>query len=156
MIKPGWINVDMQKAPGVDKSFDFDFFPYPFKANTFDYILVDNVLEHLEDPFKVMNELWRISKNNAIIEIRVPHCKNLVAFNDPSHKHYFNARSFEILCDLNSTYKINPENKFEIVSISKKSGRIKKLIPYRIRELLENTLNGIFIEIIAKIKVLKK
>jgi len=72
-IKKGkeWINVDIQKAEGRDKSFNFDKFPYPFKDNEFDYILVDNVLEHLKNPRKVILEFWRISKPNAIIEVIV-------------------------------------------------------------------------------------
>lgn len=154
-IYPGWINADIQKSEGVDKSFDFNVFPYPFKKETFDYILVDNVLEHLDDCYKVIDELWRIAKPNATIEIRVPYCHNLVAFNDPGHKHFFNARSIELLCDVNSTYSLNPSKKFEIISLKKTSGRFKKIIPYKIRELLDNTFHGMFIEIITKIRVKK-
>jgi len=68
-IKKGWVNVDGQRGPQVDKSFNFAKFPYPLRNNEFDYILVDNVLEHLEDPHKVLDELHRISKKNGLIEI---------------------------------------------------------------------------------------
>jgi len=87
-IKRGWVNVDIQKGEGIDKSFDFNKFPYPFKDNTFDYILVDNVLEHFDDPRKVVEELWRISKPDAIIEVKVPYYHSAGAYNDIGHKHF--------------------------------------------------------------------
>lgn len=72
-IKKGWINVDIQKNKKIDKSFDFNNFPYPLKSNSYDYILLDNVLEHLLYPDKTIYELCRMIKNGGIIEIIVPH-----------------------------------------------------------------------------------
>ena len=157
-IKPkekGWVNVDIQKGNGIDKSFDFNKFPYPFKANTFDHIYIDNVLEHLDDIPKVMDELWRICKNNAIIKIIVPYWNHSVAYNDPTHKHYFNIRTFEIICDYDSAYKLKPKKKLELIKIEKIPGKIKGKIPRPILNFLDKFLHSIFIEINAKIKVRK-
>ncbi|GAG37131.1 unnamed protein product, partial [marine sediment metagenome] len=63
----GWDNVDIQKSKGIFKNFDFNCFPYPIYKNSYDYILVDNILEHLLFPKKVLLELHRICKKNAII-----------------------------------------------------------------------------------------
>ena len=155
-IKEGWINVDIQKGKGVDKSFDFNKFPYPFKTNTFDYVLIDNVLEHLDNIHKVMNELWRICKKGAIIEIFVPYWNHSVAYNDATHKHYFNTRAFEILCDYEETYKLKPTGKLELIKVKRIAGNIKERIPRPILNFLDKFLHGIFIEINTKIKVKNK
>lgn len=94
-IKEGYINVDRIAFLGVDKVVDLNKIPYPFKANTFELIEMDSVLEHLDDVPKVMEELYRICKNNAIIKIIVPHFASLSVHIDPTHKRgmsygYFN------------------------------------------------------------------
>ena len=91
----GFINVDFIKREGVDVVHDLETFPYPFKSNTIDYILMDNVLEHLKDTIKVMEELHRISKPNAIIEIIVPHYSSCMALSHITHKRYFGSGIFD-------------------------------------------------------------
>ena len=67
--KNGYINLDLLKLPNVDVVHDLNQFPWPFKKNEFDEILCDNVLEHLNDTIKPIEELWRITKNKGIIKI---------------------------------------------------------------------------------------
>jgi len=55
-------------------------------------------MEHLENVQKTLEELWRISKPNAIIIIRVPHFASLGAFVDPTHKRFFTYYSFDYYC----------------------------------------------------------
>jgi len=66
------INVDYKKWKKEVKIVDLNKQPYPFKDNTFDYVYADNVLEHLQDLFKIFNELHRICKYGAIIEVTSP------------------------------------------------------------------------------------
>lgn len=42
----------------------------PFEDNKFDFIIIDNVLDHCEDPDKVFSEMKRTIKNNGIIYFR--------------------------------------------------------------------------------------
>ncbi len=49
-IRSEHLNVDVQKGNGIDKVFDFNKFPYPLKADQFDYVFINNVLEHLLFP----------------------------------------------------------------------------------------------------------
>lgn len=93
-IMPDCINVDKDKFPGVDKVHDLDKFPYPFKDNQFEEVHCHQVLEHVEDVFKVMGEIWRISKPGALVCIDVPHFSGLNAVTDVSHKHFFSSASF--------------------------------------------------------------
>ncbi len=44
-------------------------FPYPFKDNSFDVIFCLQTLEHLENPFRALEEMKRISKNDIVLGI---------------------------------------------------------------------------------------
>jgi len=94
-IKLGFVNLDSVKLPGVDIVHNLDKYPWPLKNNTFDYIISISTLEHLDNLIKVMEEIHRISKKGAIIEIKVPHFSSMGAFKDPTHKHFFTYYSFD-------------------------------------------------------------
>ena len=96
-----WVNVDFIKGKGIDVVHNLEKFPYPFKDNSIDYILMDNILEHLEDTIKVMEELYRICKLKAIIEIMVPHYSSAGAFSSLTHKRFFGSQSFNDLEESN-------------------------------------------------------
>ena len=152
----GWVNVDIQKGNGVDKSFDFNEFPYPFKDNTFDYVLVDEILEHLDDPKKVLNELWRICKSNATMRIVVPYCHCLSAFNDIEHKHYFNMRTITLLVHPKRDYKLKSGGKFSIVKLDLLPTRLGKLVqPRELRNAVSKVFGNICGRVEAVLKVIK-
>ena len=71
--KEGYVGVDALNLPGVDVVHDLDFIPYPFEDNAADDIWMDNTLEHLANPLKVMEEIYRISKNGANVVVGVPY-----------------------------------------------------------------------------------
>jgi ubiquinone/menaquinone biosynthesis C-methylase UbiE len=155
-ILKGWINADIQKSPKIDKSFDFNEFPYPFDSNTFDYIFSDNVLEHLDDPKKVLNELWRLSKKNGIIKIIVPYYHSMGAFNDVNHKHFFNERSIEILIHPQEGYEIKNENKFKIRKLELVPSKLGKFIyPKKIRYIVGRLIADINCQIDVELEVIK-
>ncbi|RME81353.1 MAG: class I SAM-dependent methyltransferase [Planctomycetota bacterium] len=85
--KKGFVNLDINPNLPVDIVHDLNEFPYPFGDNEWDYIECDHVLEHLEDPFRVMKELHRILKPEGILIIRVPHFSR--GFTHPEHKRGF-------------------------------------------------------------------
>lgn len=94
-IKEDFENVDVVPYEGVDKEFDFNKPPYPYKDNTFDEIYAFHILEHLEDFHRTISELARISKNGAVWYIKAPFFLNTKYFGDPSHKIPFSIRSFD-------------------------------------------------------------
>ena len=155
-IRQGWVNCDMQKHPNIDKTFNFETYPYPFKANSFDYILLDNVLEHMVHPLNVLDELHRISKNGTLIKIIVPYFNCAGAYNDITHYHYFNRRTFEVMFSQNSCYDLNKEKKFKIHTLKLEPTLIGKFIPSFMRELISMFIGTIIGSIDCEIKVLKK
>ena len=97
----GWINADLSDKDiygnkiKVDVKHNLEKFPWPFKDNEFDAILMEHVLEHLNNLEKVMKELKRISKNKAKIKIIVPNFSCNLAYRDPTHVHYFTLESID-------------------------------------------------------------
>ncbi len=144
-ILKGYINVDIQYGEGIDKSFDFDKFPYPFEDNTFDFILLDNVLEHLEDPKAIMNELHRICKKSGIVRIIVPHFNNSGAFNDYTHKHYFNLRSLENL--ISTRYTVNKKIGWKIIKRYLKPTFLGIIFPQKLLRKLAWVLGNLVLTI---------
>jgi len=155
-IFEGWTNVDIVNLKGVDKAFDFDIFPYPLKENTFDYVLIDGVLEHCIYPRKVLEELRRVCKNDAIIKINVPYVNSRSAYYDLEHCHFFNRWTFTNLdkVHLRDTEE-NPERRFEVIKNEARPQRFLKWIPRPILNLLAVPFNSIFVDIDAEIKVIK-
>lgn len=94
-IKKGYANLDSVKLPGIDKVHDLNKFPWPFKDNEFDEIYASHVLEHLDSIIKPIEEIWRISKNNARIRIEVPIFPSVWAAADPTHKQFFTYMTFD-------------------------------------------------------------
>lgn len=103
-IKKDFVNLDVIKLPGVDIVHNLNKYPWPFKENEFEYIYCDNVLEHLEDIIKPIEEIWRISKPKAKIKIIVPIFPSVWSFCDPTHKSvytYFTFNYFRLEDGLN-------------------------------------------------------
>jgi len=104
-IRKDFLNVDFEKFPGVDLVYDLNKLPYPFKSNSFSKIVLRSILEHLEDPYRVMKELYRIAKPKAIISIRVPHFSSNNVWEDIQHKRGYGLAAFTNK-DLSDKFKL--------------------------------------------------
>jgi len=92
--RDGFIGVDIIPLDGVDVVHDLNHFPYPFESDTTSEVWMDNILEHLDKPLEVMNEIFRICINHAIITISVPYFRSFYAFVDPTHCNFFSVEYF--------------------------------------------------------------
>lgn len=115
----GAIGLDINPKTCPDIVHDLNEFPYPFVDSTFEEIYVDNVLEHLNDVIKVMEELHRIARPGAQIKIDVPYFRAHWAFIDPTHKHFFTTQSFAYFDPDHTFNKLYPYSsaKFKIQRI---------------------------------------
>ena len=88
-ILKNFVNVDKYDYYKPDIVHDLEKFPYPFEENSVDEILLSHVLEHIgqnPDIFNsIIKEFYRICKNNALIDIRVPHPRHDDFISDPTH-----------------------------------------------------------------------
>ena len=93
----GFIGVDLSFKPGVDIVADLNQ-TFPFPDNSVDFVRAHDTIEHLSDRIHTMNEIWRICKPNAQIDIRVPSTDGRGAFQDPTHISFWNINSFQYYC----------------------------------------------------------
>jgi predicted SAM-dependent methyltransferase len=105
---PGYIGLDVFAGADVDVVHDFNCFPYPFADSTFDEIVCNSSLEHVDEFLKTVVELHRIAKSNAIIKIFCPHYSSADAYRDPTHKTFFAYTTFNTFAE-GSSY-ISPYN----------------------------------------------
>ena len=85
--KEGYINIDWNKVEKADVYQDLNNLPYPFEDNSFDEVYAQHILEHLDRPFAIIEELHRILKPNGLLHIKVPHCSR--GFTHAEHQHGF-------------------------------------------------------------------
>jgi SAM-dependent methyltransferase len=90
----GALGVDHVALPGVDVVHDLLAPPYPLPGRSADEVLLHHVLEHTEDPVRVMEEVWRIARPKGRVRIRTPHFSGLYAWKDPTHRRAFTSESF--------------------------------------------------------------
>jgi hypothetical protein len=92
--REGWTTIDIN--PESDIVHDLNKYPWPVKDNSCDSMLMSHILEHLDNPLKAMHEAYRIARNGAIMEIRVPWWKTDM-FSDPVHIRWFKPMWFRKL-----------------------------------------------------------
>lgn len=112
--KEGYVNLDYISHLKPDVVHDLNEYPYPFPDNRFKLIEADHVLEHLENPFRVMKELHRILANGGKLIIKVPHFSR--GFTHAEHKRGF---------DVTFPYYFNPSFKGGYVGVRLELKNIK-------------------------------
>ena len=89
-VRPGYVNVDTVRLPGVDVIHDLNE-PLPFTTNTVDTVVCLNVIEHIRDVESFIREVHRVLKPGGWAEIVTPHFSHADAWTDPQHVHAFGA-----------------------------------------------------------------
>lgn len=85
----GYLNVDMSPECQPDLICDLEVLPWVWPDNSVDAVRFNHSLEHLGQQSAVflgmMKELYRVCRNDAIIEIGVPHPRHDNFIGDPTH-----------------------------------------------------------------------
>lgn len=95
--KPGAIGLDKRPAPHVDVVHDLNVYPYPLPDDEFDWIEASHILEHVDRPLQLLNELHRVAKNGATIRVITPHYASQLSYGDFEHYHHFGYVTFRTL-----------------------------------------------------------
>ena len=74
---------------GADVVHDLNCIPWPFADDTFEEVHAYDVLEHLEDVVRALEEIHRVSRHGATVHVTVPHFSSANAFTDVTHRHWF-------------------------------------------------------------------
>ena len=96
---PGAVNVDVTPAGKPDVVHDLNVRPWPFETSSFHDVYAYDVIEHLEDVMKTVEEIHRVCRPGGILNVIVPHFSSDEAFTDPTHRHYFGSRTFDYMVD---------------------------------------------------------
>lgn len=131
-VREGYVNLDVKKSPGIDVVHNLDKYPWPFKNNEFEEVYCNNILEHLNDIIKPIEEIWRISKNKAIVKVIVPIFPSVGAFADPTHKQYFTYMTFDYF---------RPEDGLNYYSKARFKIKKKKIIFSKYLKFMEPIVN---------------
>jgi len=145
--KKGWVNVDILKSIRADKYFDLNKTPYPFKDNEFEEVLMRMVLEHLNEPIKILKEIIRITKDKGNIVVIVPHAMSYANLTDLQHKTNFTENSF----NPNLLKEYDLDNLKLIKTGFSYDNAWKKMIPFK--KVLKIFLSGIYENLIFEFKV---
>jgi len=109
------VDIDISRVKRLEKKFkivkhDLNKFPYPFKDNSFDTVLITHTLEHLNSPFLALKEVRRILKDSGVAIIAVPNPKCIYhdSATKPYHLYSFCYKDIKNLIK-NSRFKIKME-----------------------------------------------
>jgi hypothetical protein len=91
------LNVDIRRTPLVDVVMDLNHRPWAFTNEVFEEVYALDILEHVDDPFLFMEEVWRVSKPYARIHIRMPNFAHPQAFRAMDHKRFGHSESLDVL-----------------------------------------------------------
>jgi SAM-dependent methyltransferase len=94
---PGAVGLDISADTAADIVHDLDSFPYPIEDSSFDQILLQDVIEHVSEPIRVFEELHRIARPGGRVQLRTPHFSSVLAYGDPTHRHYFSTLAIRSL-----------------------------------------------------------
>lgn len=93
--RPGYVGMDRVDLPDVDIVHDMDVSPWPLGDNSAIEIIFDDVLEHSSNILGILSEVYRVSRDGAMIRISTPHFSSDNMYSDPTHKIFFSSRSLD-------------------------------------------------------------
>jgi SAM-dependent methyltransferase len=125
---PGAFGVDLSADTDADLVHDLDAYPYPIESDTFDQIILQDVIEHIAEPYRLMGELHRIGRPRARIQLRTPHFSSSLAFSDPTHRHYFSSTAIRSLASPGFAHYSSV--RFDVVHIT-----LDQWLPFRVARI---------------------
>lgn len=95
----GYTNIDsdINCNPDILLNLDDKNLIIPLENDSVDKIIAHHILEHIGDGiFKLLQEIYRISKHGTLIDIRVPHHLHETQFSDFTHKRFITVEGLSL------------------------------------------------------------
>jgi len=96
--QPDLIRLDISERVEPDLVWNLEQYPYPFEDSKFSTIECFDVIEHLQDIPKVMEEFHRILEPGGIVKVTTPHFSCANSYIDPTHKYHLSYFSLDYFC----------------------------------------------------------
>lgn len=157
--RPGHVGLDLYPYEGVDIVCDLEG-RLPFEDNSVDRVYANHVLEHIERLVPLMQEIYRVCRPGASIQVRVPYYASVGAFKDPTHRRFFAEGTFEYFSPSRWTgFDYGFGVHLEIVRISytfvPPFRRIGRYMPRRLMAVLKHWLWNIVHTMVVEMRVVK-
>jgi ubiquinone/menaquinone biosynthesis C-methylase UbiE len=82
-----YVTIDFDPNSNADIILDLEKEKLPFEESTVEAVIAHHILEHLgEGYFHCLQELYRVCKHGAVIDIKVPHPRHDSFLADPTHR----------------------------------------------------------------------
>jgi len=137
---PSFIGLDLAPLDGVDVVHDLNVFPWPFADDSVAELVMTNLLEHLPDTVRAMEEVWRVCRHGATVMIEVPYYNSAGAFRDPTHLKFFTEESFDYFTPDGETflshYNYYSKARFHVVSVQPLQRQCFNMLPRRVQWFL--------------------
>ena len=91
---PGAIRLDLARACRPDVVADANQ-PLPFRNDSFEIVGAYDVLEHVGDLVRVVEEVHRVLRPGGVLQVTTPHYSSPNAYADPTHRRALSLRSFD-------------------------------------------------------------
>ena len=149
--KSGSIGLDKRPAPHIDVVHDLNSYPYPFEESEFDWVEMSHIIEHIDRPLHLMNEVHRITKPGGTIRIITPHYTSQLSYGDFEHFHHFgyitfltlqNTGLFEIV-----KHKLHFTDIYKVLGVSLFANHF----PRRWEKYLGFILPALYVEVFLKV-----
>lgn len=167
----GFLNCDMDPLTKPDFLMELGLDAFPIDDSTVDEVNAFHILEHIgPNFFTLMQELYRVCANGAIINIAVPHHRHEIFFGDASHVRPVTVEMMRQFSKKYNEYHIEQFNSssgfglrcnvdFEIIEYSFKpddiwAARFQKMSQEEIEEVSRN-FNNVYGETAIKLVVIK-
>jgi len=118
------IHLDIKELPDVEIVADLNN-GIPLPSNSFDEVIADDIVEHIIDVIKLMEEIHRVLKKGGVVKIHTTYIGTEMSFADPTHFHYFTLNSFDYFdpdTSFGKTYSFYSKAKFKIIKKEIKGG----------------------------------
>lgn len=168
---PGFLNADIDPLTTPDLLVNLETGAFPLPDNSVSEVRAYHVLEHIgEGFFKLMQELYRVCVDGAIIDIQVPHHRSEVFFGDPSHVRFITTESLRQFSKKRNEWHIKQWNsssgfglkcdvdleliEYSFVVNSRWQPRFETMSQEEIEEVSSN-FNNVYDELHCKLQVTK-
>jgi ubiquinone/menaquinone biosynthesis C-methylase UbiE len=164
-----FINIDKDSNTNPDYVIDIENDKLPFEDNTVEEVRARHIFEYIGNGYlSLIKEIYRVCKNEAIIDIQAIHYRSDIWYSDPSHVRFITVDNLRVFSkkyiELNkekfkNNVNINLDVDFELIDFSQKPSpewdeRFKTLSIEQIIEISRN-FNNIYDETYIKMMVIK-
>lgn len=119
-----WINIDKDKRVNPDLLLDLEKAQLPHHNDTIDGVYASHILEHIKNFIRLMEEIYRVCKSGAKVDIHAPYGLSQAGIADPTHKQYLCPWTFKYFDKTSGYFLYDFMCNFKMISESNNGGEI--------------------------------